>query len=76
MCDVDIPELDAVGSYYVQSAHCMSTVDGGDVTRLVLRWPWLLSASFGEWPSPPLYNTSPEAQGAVGKKGSGGGSAS
>lgn len=68
LCEVDLPGVDAQGLYYVQAAHCMSTVENGDVTKLILRWPWLLSASFGSWSSPPSYR-SKEAQVAVGSVG-------
>lgn len=73
LAEVDIPELDVRGIYYVQAVHCISTVEGGDVTKLILRWPHLLSASWGEWPNPPIYRSG-EAQDAAGKKGTGGSS--
>lgn len=68
LCEVDLPGLDAQGIYYVQAAHAVSTIEQGDVTKLILRWPWLLSASFGSWSSPPSYR-SKEAQAAVGSPG-------
>lgn len=68
LCEVDLPGLDAQGLYYVQAAHAMSVEGQGDVTKLILRWPWLLSASFGSWSSPPTYR-SKEAQAAVGAAG-------
>ena len=71
MAFVDIPQLEAVGLYYVQSVHCTGTEDRGDVTTVTLRWPHLLSASWGEWRNPPKQK-SKEAQAAL-RRGKGGG---
>ena len=71
MVAVEIPGLDAVGNYYLASVRCDSTVAEGDTSTLVLRWPHLLSASFGDWRSPPSIK-SPAAKAAL-KKGKGSG---
>lgn len=70
LAQVEVPELDAIGRYYVAQVTCSSTESEGDTTRLILRWPELLSASFGEWSSPPRYSgVQPKAL----TKGTGGG---
>jgi hypothetical protein len=46
------------GSFYVESVHCSSNPREGDLTRLVLRKPGLLSAAFGEIPNPPIVKSS------------------
>lgn len=69
MCSVDFPKSDLYGAYYVQSVQCKSTPGEHDQTTLVLRWPHLLSASYGVWRNAPVYR-SPEAQ-AANKPGTG-----
>ena len=56
LVDVDCPEADAVGRYYAAQVTCSSTRAEGDTTTMTLRWPHLLSASFGVWSSPPRYS--------------------
>ena len=53
LTDVKIPALSTEGRYYVQSVRCDSTVKDGDVTTLILRWPHLLSAAYGQWGTHP-----------------------
>lgn len=70
MVMVEVPELDAMGRYYAAQVTCTSSESEGDTTRMILRWPELLSASFGEWSSPPRYSgVQPKAL----TKGAGGG---
>ena len=66
MASVDFTRLDATGPYYVAQVVCKSAVGDGDRTTLVLRWPHLLSASFGTWRTPTIY-TSPESNAAMQK---------
>lgn len=58
MCHVEDDELGLSGNFYVQSVRCQGSKQGGDVTQVVLRKPGLLSASFGEYPNPPIYRAS------------------
>lgn len=54
MVRVTCPELGLQdASYYVASVVCESRVQGGDRAHLCLRLPYLLSASWGEWRTPP-----------------------
>ena len=53
LTDVKFPGLNTEGRYYVQSVKCDSTVKDGDTTTLILRWPYLLSAAYGEWGTRP-----------------------
>lgn len=69
LVDVDVPELDAVGRYYAAQVTCSSTAAEGDVTTMILRWPHLLSASFGEWKSPPNYSGKSKKELTAGKGG-------
>lgn len=43
------------GNLYVQRVQCSGSVTSGDETTVLLRRPGLLSASFGEYPNPPIY---------------------
>ena len=67
--DVDCPESDAVGRYYAAQVTCSSTRAEGDTTTMTLRWPHLLSASFGVWASPPRYSGQQPAALTPGKGG-------
>ena len=53
LAQVRFPGLSTEGRYYVQSVKCDSTVKDGDVTTLVLRFPYLLSAAYGQWGTRP-----------------------
>ena len=55
VCNVQDDELGLSGNMYVQSVRCSGTRGQGDVTELTLRMPGLLSAAFGEIPSPPIF---------------------
>lgn len=43
------------GNFYVQRVQCSGSVTSADETTVLLRRPGLLSASFGEYPNPPIY---------------------
>jgi len=43
------------GNLYVQRVQCSGSVTSADETTVLLRRPGLLSASFGEYPNPPIY---------------------
>lgn len=55
VCNVQDDELGLSGNMYVQSVRCSGTRGQGDVAELTLRMPGLLSAAFGEIPSPPIF---------------------
>ena len=55
VCSVQDDELGLSGNMYVQSVRCSGTRGQGDTTEVTLRMPGLLSAAFGEIPSPPIY---------------------
>lgn len=52
---IDDEELGLLGSFYVQAVHCTGSKQAGDVTTVTVRKPGLLSASFGEYPNPPIF---------------------
>lgn len=43
------------GNLYVARVQCSGSKTTGDETAILLRRPGLLSASFGEYPNPPIY---------------------
>lgn len=69
MSQVNAPEADAVGPYYVVSVTCSSTASDGDTTKLKVHWPDLLSASFGKWKNPPRYSGQTKKETTPGKGG-------
>ena len=52
---IDDDELGLLGNFYVQSVHCTGSKQAGDTTTVTVRKPGLLSASFGEYPNPPIF---------------------
>lgn len=58
MAEIESDLLGVSGLFYLASVQYASTQADGDVTHLVFRLPGLLSASFGEWKSPPLVRSS------------------
>lgn len=57
--DVQDDELGISGALYISQVRCESSPLTGDTTTLVCRKPGLLSASFGEIPSPGYAKSSP-----------------
>lgn len=55
---IDDDELGLLGNFYVQSVHCTGSKQAGDTTTVTVRKPGLLSASFGEYPNPPIFRAS------------------
>lgn len=55
-CDDD--ELGLLGNFYVQAVRCQGSKQAGDTTSVTIRKPGLLSASFGEYPNPPIFRAS------------------
>lgn len=55
---VDDEEHGLEGNFWVQSVRCTGSKNGGDTTEVLIRKPGLLSASFGELPTPSLYRAS------------------
>jgi hypothetical protein len=52
ICDLDDEEFGVSGRYYVHSVFYETDAESGDTTRVVLRRPDLLAASFGSVPTP------------------------
>lgn len=52
---IDDDELGLLGIFYVQAVHCSGSKQSADTTTVTVRKPGLLSASFGEYPNPPLF---------------------
>ena len=55
VASVQDDELGLYGNLYVQAVRCSGSRGQADTTEVTLRMPGLLSAAFGELPSPPLY---------------------
>lgn len=53
---IDDEELGLLGNFYVQAVHCTGSKQAGDTTTVTVRKPGLLSASFGEYPNPPIFD--------------------
>lgn len=60
MAHVEDEELGLFGNFYVQAAHCSSNAREGDLTRVIIRIPGLLSAAFGELPTPHIASSTKE----------------
>lgn len=53
--NIDDDELGLLGNFYVQAIHCQGSKQNADTTTVIVRKPGLLSASFGEYPNPPIF---------------------
>lgn len=55
VANIDDDELGLLGNFYVQAVHCQGSKQNADTTTVTVRKPGLLSASFGEYPNPPIF---------------------
>ena len=60
MCSVDIELLGLQGNFYIQSVNCTTRKSEGDLTRVVLRQPGLLTAGLDHYPGAPTRKTKPQ----------------
>ncbi len=67
LAHIDDDEFGLLGSFYVAAVRCTGSKSEGDLTEVTIRKPGLLSASFGEIPTPTLY----KANSSTGKPTSG-----
>lgn len=61
MCSVEDDDLGLSGNFYIQSVNCTSRAGEGDLTRVVLRLPGLLTAGISQYPNPPRRKVAPQA---------------
>ena len=58
LASVDCDELGMSGNFWIATVRCTGSKDQGDLTEITVRMPGLLSASFGEIPTPSLFKAS------------------
>lgn len=52
---IEDQEQGITGNHYIQAVKCTGSKQTADTTTVTIRRPGLLSASFGEYPTPPLF---------------------
>lgn len=58
VADTESDRLGVFGHFYVEAVTCSGSKTSADETTMILRKPGLLSASFGEYPNPPIHRAS------------------
>lgn len=61
MCSVDDEDAGLSGNFYIQSVNCTSRKSEGDLTRVVLRLPGLLTAGLDRYPGRPARKVTRQA---------------
>lgn len=59
MCSVDDEDLGLSGNFYIQSVNCTSRPSEGDLTKVLLRLPGLLTAGLSHYPGAPTRRVAP-----------------